>query len=351
MRRELLVRCLEAWAPVAVQRARRATYVHGYADADDGRSAEAALRVFAELADLTRGREIAMLAVAEDPAGPGARLTAALPVGASAGLAVHTVAGRTDERLPAVLKAAGARGAPLFGCLDTATAPVPPAWTTVAALAGGRPAAALIVLAADLLPGLARADRPPAEGDRLFGGDHWRAAPSTGAQPGPEGERRPGPAGATADLAARYRGALQRAGFPLISLVELVADADPAGDGELMAFATSSGKALEGFKEALWAVDEYAGVRYRDPADPERHPLDISLNPHPGPLRRELLRHIADVREATVTDLKTFALTETVYRAADATRVLGALVAAGAVTRRPAQGRLGGDVVIGAVAD
>ena len=49
-----------------------------------------------------------------------------------------------------------------------------------------------------------------------------------------------------------------------------------------------------------------------------------------------------------MTELRTFALTGTIYRAADATRVLQALLAAGSVTRRPEHGRLGGDVVIAA---
>jgi len=142
-----------------------------------------------------------------------------------------------------------------------------------------------------------------------------------------------------------YRAELRDAGFPLAAAVELV---DGTGPDQLLVFATTSGKGLEGFKDTLWAVDEYAGVRYRDPGDPERHLIDISLNPHPGPLRRELLAHLAEVGEATVTDLRTFALTETVYRAADATRVLHALLAAGSVTRRPEHGRLGGDVVIAA---
>ena len=37
LKREVLVRHLEAWAPAALHRARRATYVHGYADADGGK--------------------------------------------------------------------------------------------------------------------------------------------------------------------------------------------------------------------------------------------------------------------------------------------------------------------------
>jgi hypothetical protein len=128
--------------------------------------------------------------------------------------------------------------------------------------------------------------------------------------------------------------------------VELVAGEATAG--ELAVFATTSGRSLEAFKDELWAVDEFAGVRYRDPGDPEGHLMDISLNPHPGPLRRELLAHLADAGPRTVTELRTFALTDTAYRAADATRVIGSLVAAGAVTRDPEHGRLGGDVVIAA---
>jgi hypothetical protein len=113
-----------------------------------------------------------------------------------------------------------------------------------------------------------------------------------------------------------------------------------------MVYATGLGKSLEAFKETLWAADEFAGVRYRDPGDPERHLIDISLNPHPGPLRRRLLQHLGAVGAATVTELRTYALTETVYRAADATRVVQGLIAAGSVAREPEHGRLGGDVVI-----
>ena len=65
-------------------------------------------------------------------------------------------------------------------------------------------------------------------------------------------------------------------------------------------------------------------------------------------MRRELLAHLAEAGAETVSGLRTFALTETVYRAADATRVLQTLLAAGSVTRRPEHGRLGGDVVIAA---
>jgi hypothetical protein len=297
--REILVRLLEMWAPGALHRARRATYVHGYADADGGRLAEAALRVFAEQSDLVRGRELTMLAVGEDVTGVAERLAAVQrETGAAAGLAVHTVPGGTDAGLAVALKALGGARVPMLGFLDASSASAPPAPATLAALAAGKPAEILLVLAA-------------AEAQDVDG----------------------------------YRAALGDAGFPLAVAVELATGESP---GRLLIFATTQGKSLEAVKDLLWAVDEYAGVRYRDPGDPERHLIDISLNPHPGPLRRELLRHLAEVREATVTELRTFTLTETVYRAADAIRVLHTLIDSGAVARRPEHGRLGGDVVIAA---
>jgi hypothetical protein len=291
VKRELLVRHLQAWAAGALHRARRATYAHGYADGDGGEAAEAAVRVLADLPDLARGRELSMVAVGDDFTEVGRRLTAAQrDAGAGAGLAVLPVGGGTDERLPVALKAAGASRVPLMGFLDATTAGEPPAVTTVAAIAAGKPADVLLAL-------------PP--GSPI---DPYRSL-----------------------------------GFPLLTAAELATGPEP---GEVVAFATTSAKSLESFKEALWEVDEFAGVRLRDPADPERHLIDISLNPHPGPLRRELLAHLAGAGSATVTELRTFALTETVYRAVDATRVLHALVDAGAVRREPAHGRFGGDVVI-----
>lgn len=337
VKRELLVRHLEAWAPAALHRARRATYAHGYAD--DARAAEAAVRVFTEQSDLVRGRELAMVAVADDAGQAARRLDdVQRAAGPSAGLVVHTVSGGTDARLGVALQAAGAARLPLFGYLDAGGSPVPPAAATLAALGTGRPAEVLLVLAADVLPGLAAADLDEhgrAAGDRLYGDDRWRRVREQ-----PVEQRYAG-------LVAAYRSVLRDVGFPLTAAVELVAG-DPDDAGELMVFGTTSGRSLEGFKEAMWAADEFAGVRYRDPADPRRHPIDISLSPHPGPLRRELLAHLAATGRRTVTELRTFTLTETVYRAADANGALQALLAARAVTRDPGHGRLGGDVVIAA---
>ena len=297
VKREILVRHLRGWAAGALHRARRATFVHGYADADSGAAAEAAVRVLAGLPDLARGRELSMVAVGDDVTGVGQRLTAVQrDAGGGAGLTVLPVGGGTDGRLAVALKAAGAVRVPLLGYLDAASGSEPPAVTTVAAIAAGKPAEVLLVL----------------------------------------------PPGSPVDP---YRGL----GFPLLTVAELATGPEP---GEVVAFATTSARSLESFKEALWAVDEFAGVRLRDPADPERHLLDVSSSPDSGPLSREplareLLAHLAEVGTATVTELRTFALTETVYRASDATGALHALIDAGTVTREPSHGRLGGDVLIG----
>lgn len=291
VRRELLVRHLQAWAAGALHHARRATYVHGYADGDGGQAVEAAARVLADLPGLARGRELSMVLIGDDTTAVGQRAgSAQRTAGAAAGLTVLPVGGGTDERLPVALTAAGARHVPLLGYLDATSATAPPAGTTVAALATGKPAEVLLAL----------------------------------------------PPGTPFDT---YRGR----GFPLLAAAELATGPEP---GEVVVFATNSGKSLETFKDALWAVDEFAGVRLRDPADPERHLIDISLRPHPGPLRRELLAHLEQAGHATVTELRTFALTETVYRSADVLRVLHMLIDSGVVAREPAHGRLGGDVVI-----
>ncbi len=260
VKRELLTRHLRTWAEGALRRARRVTYVHGYADDDGGAAAEAAVRVLAELPDLARGRELSMVAVGRDMAEAGERLAAV-----RAGFPVLPIGGGTGERLAVALTAAGASRVPLLGYLDASAASEPPTPATAGALTIGSPAEALLVLP----PGTAFL--PP--------------------------------------------------GFPLVTSAELA-------NGEVVVFATSSGKSLEAFKETLWA------------ADPDRRVDDEAL-------RRDLLARLEEEGAATVTALRTFVLTETVYRAADATRVLYALIDEGTVTRAPAHGRLGGDVTIG----
>jgi hypothetical protein len=147
----------------------------------------------------------------------------------------------------------------------------------------------------------------------------------------------------TEPAAGDPRAPLQAAGFRYVAAVELV---DDAGAAQLLRFATSSSKSLERFKDELWAVDQYAGVRYRDPAEPDAVPLDISYEPHPGPLRRALLAHLSAGEPQTVNELRQFALTRTLYRPEDVNRALSPLLARGALAREPERGRLTGTTLV-----
>ncbi|ASW54431.1 hypothetical protein [Plantactinospora sp. KBS50] len=327
LRRELLVRYLDAWLPRAVHRSRRRlALVQAYAGDDDGLP-EASLDVLAEFADRLGGRQVTMAVLAPDrPAdragtGPADRAGTGEPAPRKSDfLFLHRVAGG-PAALPAVLVASQAAGAPLLAHVDLLDRrPV--------TAAGSAPASAP-ASAPTLAPESTPATVPLAPVCR---------AVATG---------RPGELLLVTPAAARDRDrpadTLAAAGFPLVTEVELVPD--DGSPAELVVFATSSGHGLDAFKDALWDLDEYAGVRYRDPRDPDGHLLDISLRPHPGPLRRELLARLAD-GPASVVELRRFATTATVYRSADVTIALTGLLGAGLVSRTPEQGRLGGDVVI-----
>ncbi|MDR7274937.1 hypothetical protein [Catenuloplanes atrovinosus] len=283
--RELLVRYLGTWAPGALHGGRRATFALVSRAPAGVAAAEAALRVFAEFADRLRGRELTMIV-----AGPDAdrdRLAELQrELGTPAALTVHPLAGDGPALLPVALRAARAAGAPLLVALDGIADEA-----ALRAVRAGRPAEVLLIT-----------EDPAGVRDRV-----------------------------------------RAAGFALGAAVELV-DAD--GRALLACLGTGSAKSLEAFKTELWAVDEYAGVRLRDPHDPDGRLLDISLTPNPAPLRRELLAYLDRAGPSTVTALKHVTMTETVYRPADTVRALHGLLDAGAVTRDPAHGRLGGDVVI-----
>jgi hypothetical protein len=288
VKRELLVRYLDAWAPAALHGARKATFVLGYAvTADD--SAVAALRVFGEFADLLARHKLTVVVLAPDSDGLAARLDAVRQeLGAPAGLSVRPVIGPLDA-VRDELAATGAPSGAVLAYLDTAggAAPTPDTVTAVARSKAGELLVAMEPLAA-------------------------------------------------AEVGA-YRSSLRKAGFDHITHVELV---DSTGAAQLLVYATTSAKNADRFKDALWAVDEYAGVRYRDPRDREHALLDISLSPPLGPLRRALLDRVAEVGECSVADLRDYTVTETVYRVADATKVLTTLATSGAISREPGRGRL-----------
>ncbi|MEV4628063.1 hypothetical protein AB0J90_17445 [Micromonospora sp. NPDC049523] len=290
--RELLVRQVAEWAPVALQRGRRATLVYAYTGADTG-SVESVLRVFTGLPDALRGRRLAAVVLAASPGDLGLGVDQS---GLPAEVSVYAVPGGLD-RLAVVLKAAGAAGAPVLAVLDASHGPAPsPA--TLAALAAGRPAELLLVLGADARAG------------------------------------------------SEHRATVPEAGFDLVTEVELVGG--PEHEPRLVVFATSSGKRLEAFKDGIWTVGHGIGVRYDDPYDPGP-PVAVTPDPSVDPLGSRLLTRLTTSGPGTVGELRLFTMTRSIYRAEDANRALLGLLAAGLVSRAPSSGRLGGDVLVEAV--
>jgi hypothetical protein len=148
---------------------------------------------------------------------------------------------------------------------------------------------------------------------------------------------------ATADEVTAYRTRLREAGLAYAATVEL---ADDDRQARLLLFATGSDKHLATFKNELWAADEFAGIRYRDPRDAEHTLVDISLTPQLLPLRRALLDELARRGSCTVADLQQHTLHETIYRPADTVGVLTSAASSGAITREPAKGRLSPRTVV-----
>jgi hypothetical protein len=270
VKREVLVRYLDAWTPVALRSHRGATFV----GSATGELVADAFRVFAESADLLEGHHLDVVLLGPgEPAVP--RELAGL-----AGFSVRSVAD------PEEVTAAGTVLLQLdavAGALATADV-----WRLVASLGRGKGHEVLLTL------------------------------PAT-------------------EQLADCRRRLAAVGLACAAGVELVADDEQA---QLLVFGTGDSKRLALFKNELWAVDEFAGIRYRDPRDGERTLVDISLTPQLLPLRRALLAELARRGRTTVAELQRYALLETIYRATDAIGALTSAASAGAITREPAKGRL-----------
>ncbi|MGA3525449.1 hypothetical protein [Melissospora conviva] len=282
----LAARQLEAWAPTALRRSRRATFVQTY-DGPDGGVADMALRGLTAVAHTVRGGQFSVVVVA--PAGdPGlaARL-GAVEAELPREVAVHALPGDAGL-LPVALKAAGAAGAPTFAFVVAAQEP-PRA--VLAAAAAGRPADLLLCSAAGE-PGL--------------------------------------------------RGALESAGFTLVNVVEVLIGGHPYG----LAFGTGSERSLTAFKEALWSVPHPEGLRYREPAERGGGLIDAPEGA-PEVLRQEVLTQLGAAGGAlTVNDLRRHVLTHGGYRPADLLAVVADLHDAGVVTHDRDDGRIGGDTTI-----
>ncbi|HWC80399.1 MAG TPA: hypothetical protein VG756_10590 [Pseudonocardiaceae bacterium] len=274
--RELLVRYLDAWTPTVLRAHRRATYIEA-ARAD---FAVAALRVFGEFTDRLAGHhlDVVILRAITDPSAAALAELGDLP-----DVSLRSVPDPADLSVTGPMLAH-------IGVVDGSAMDESAVWGLVGSLAPGKARELLLTLPA-----------------------------------------------APVEQVRDYRTRLRAAGLACAVAVEL---ADDRGHGQLLLFATREPKHLATFKDELWAADEFAGIRYRDPHDPEHTLVDISLNPQVHPLRRALLDELARRGHASVADLQKYTQAETIYRPADAVRVLTSAAAAGSVGREPAKGRL-----------
>ncbi len=210
---------------------------------------------------------------------------------------VRVVHGECEPALERLLDETGAWGHPMLVVLDTFGGAVS---ARLVARVAGNPAGEVIVTFQPQY--FARfAETGVTEGDAVFGDTVWRAVES---QPSATKARW---------LLDRYRETVRRAGFAYVLDFELV---DARGQALYLVFATNSQLGLRKMKEVVWEVDDVAGVRYRDPRDPDQETLAIELEPQTSPLRRLLRDHLATLPEGTarVSDLRAHALFETVYK-------------------------------------
>jgi hypothetical protein len=140
---------------------------------------------------------------------------------------------------------------------------------------------------------------------------------------------------------------LTKAGLTRLVRVDLV---DGAGRAEHVCFATAVDKSVEKFKDELWALDEYGGIRLRDPHDPDGTLLDISITPQLGPLRRAIAAHVIAAGGATLAEVRAWAMHETIYRSADVPKAVQALLTSGMLSRTPPGGRLSSDTQLAPMA-
>ncbi|HEX4223181.1 MAG TPA: hypothetical protein VHZ97_12510 [Pseudonocardiaceae bacterium] len=274
--REVLVRYLDAWTPIVLRSHRRATYIDASRDA----FAAAALRVFGEFADRIAGHELDVVILRAPTESLATVLT---ELGEPPGLSLRSV--RDTGNLTVT--------GPMLAHLDIVAGDVldePTLWRLVIRLAPGKAREVLLTL-------------PPAGIEQVDG----------------------------------YRARLREAGLAHAVAVEL---ADVEGQVQLLLFATGDAKHLSRFKDELWAADEFAGIRYRDPRDPQHTLIDISLSPQLHHLRAALLTELGLRGRCTVADLQQHTERETIYRPADTVRVLSSSAAAGTITREPAKGRM-----------
>lgn len=255
---------------------------------------------------------------------------------ANYGVDVAVVAGTCDPDLMTLLDQHGAWGRPMLVVLDTWGGAVK--LDLVRRIVENPSSEVIITFEPQHFTRFAAAPSVT-NGDMVFGDPDWRRVAEL---PSEEKNRW---------VIEKYRSVLTSIGFHFVLTFELV---NARGQSIFLVFATTHVRGLQKMKEAMWEVDPITGVQYRDPADPDQQLLDIDIEPVTAPLKRELLRHLQTQpnQQASVSDLRRYALYRTVYKESQVKPVLDRLAEQGQVIGDGPGGavRFGGNVRLAAQA-
>lgn len=247
---------------------------------------------------------------------------------ATRGLTVDIRSGRCEETLPAMLDDHRVWGKPLLVVLDT--------WGSAVDFALlrriGTSRSAEVIVTIQPIHFARFASDPTHFGDRVFGPVVWRDVRGVAAS-----EK-------ATYIRTQYRRVLNEAGFRYTLDFQL---ADERNNLLYLVYGTNVEKGVEKMKDAIWAVDPYHGVGYRDPRDPVQETLEIQPTPQTGALLRLLAEHLSRVPggSATVDELRRFVLLETIYKQTQTLAAVRRLLDR-KVLRRSGLGRLDGTSVV-----
>ena len=315
---KLLDRYLAAWTPIMAKQFREKgfTFVDGFAGPGEYTNSSESSPVIAmrhaTREDVAQYRTPQRLLFLEEHAGRAAHLAAVLTrtfptEERPSSIHVATHRGSCEFDLQRLMTEIGAWQGPIFANLDGWGVDTP--FHVVARIAQQKSSEVLITFQGQWFTRFASLTDLPA-GDAVFGDTSWRQVKDL-----PTAEKQK-------FLVTHYRDQLRSAGFSHTLTFEMV---DEGGHSLFLIFGTSNERGVEKMKDALWIADRVGGARYRDPRDPAQMTFSIDA-PDFTPLRRRFVDHLLKAGSEDLEVLARQTLEETIYRKADAKRIIDELV-------------------------